>query len=564
MIKKILTIIGAVISVLVVGLYFTYDYWLEKKLKSHLSEIINKEPSNLYKYSFENLNIHLMEGSVDLNGITIIPTVAGYDSLAKEANGIRFLVRINMEKIEMNGFEITEFLTTGIITIKSLIVSEPKLEYLFHPRKIKTRNSLPLNSLFTDKFKEANLGQLLIKDASIIILDNTKSVPAIKINHLTFELSKAHIDSITILRFSPFDYEDIKVTAGGINIDATEDFSIESDSLIFSAINESISIRNFQLKPKFNQKNFANKYAVQKQWFAIKLGGLVLKQIDFNEFLNSGKVKIGKVEILSPNIALYKDKSKPLPPFKKKLLPATAIKSIPWVIDIDTISIKDGYVTINETSPLTGADSRLTFDELNGVLYNFSNSEDVKQKTKMRLSVSTMVMGKAKTSMNIVFDLGSKIDQFKVTGTIGKVEGAIFNSVLEPMMGVKVTSGTMNKIDFSFTSNDTLSTGTLDADYKGIKIEVLNTDSTKQRKKGFMSLAANTVVKSNNSRTQGNYIQGIINAPRVLDKDVWPYLWHSIQSGLISTLAPITNSKDARLQQKAVRKELRKKRKDKK
>jgi len=561
MIKKILAIIGVVISVVAVGVYFSYDYWLEKELKYQLSEIINKKPSNLYEYSFNKLNIHLMDGSVDLIGISIIPTSAGYDSLNKETNGIRFLVRINMDKIEMNGFEITEFLTTGVITVESLIVSEPKFEYIFHPRKKQTKHSSPLNTLFTDKFKEANLGQLLIKDASVSILDNTKSAPAININNLTFELTKAHIDSITMLRFSPFDYEDIKITAGGISIDASKDFSVESDSLIFSAINESIAIRNFQLKPKFSQKNFTKRYAFQKQWFAIKLSKLVLKRIDFNEFIKSGTVNIGKIEILSPNVALYKDKSRPLAPFKKKLLPATAIKSIPWTIGIDTILIKDGYIAINETSSLTGSDSHLTFEELNGLLNNFSNSEDVNQMNKMSLNVSTMVMGKAQTSLNIVFDLSSKIDQFKVNGTIGKVEGAIFNSVLEPMMGVKVTSGTMNKIDFTFTSNDTLSTGTLDANYDGIKIEVLNTDTTKHRKKGFMSLAANTVVKSNNNRTQGNYMQGIINTSRVLDKDMWPYLWHSIQSGLVSTLVPITNSKEIKQKQKVARKNLRKQKK---
>ena len=77
-----------------------------------------------------------------------------------------------------------------------------------------------------------------------------------------------------------------------------------------------------------------------------------------------------------------------------------------------------------------------------------------------------------------------------------------------------------------------------------------------------MSFAANTAIKSNNSKLKGNYIEGIINTPRVLEKDMFPYLWHSIQSGLVSTLVPMTNTKDAKAQQKETRKELRNEKKE--
>ena len=77
-----------------------------------------------------------------------------------------------------------------------------------------------------------------------------------------------------------------------------------------------------------------------------------------------------------------------------------------------------------------------------------------------------------------------------------------------------------------------------------------------------MTFAANTAIKSNNSKDQGGYLQGIINTPRVQEKDVWPYLWHSIQAGLVSTLAPFTNTKEAKQQQKIVKQELRKEKKE--
>jgi len=54
-----------------------------------------------------------------------------------------------------------------------------------------------------------------------------------------------------------------------------------------------------------------------------------------------------------------------------------------------------------------------------------------------------------------------------------------------------------------------------------------------------MSLAANTVIKSNNRKeNQKNYTLGIIKAQRIQDKNIFPFLWHSVQSGIIYTMAP--------------------------
>ena len=559
--KTILKILAGIIVGLAVIVYFSYDYWLEKKLKYQLSEIINKDPNSLYEYSFSKLNIHLMEGSVDLKGIKIRPTETAYDSLANEENGVRFLLNLNMEEIKLKGFEITKFLTTGIISAESLTITEPVFDYFFHPRKKKANSTLPLNSIFSDKFVEANLGVFSIENAQIKIIDQTRSGPAILIHHMDFELTKAHINSTTLQRFSPFDYEDIKIVAAGINIDASENFSIKSDSLRFRVKDETILIKNFQVNPKLGQKRFANKYQVQKQWFAITLDELVLNQIDFDSFVESGLVDIGKIELKSPNIGLYKDKSKPPPPFKRKLLPASAIKTIPWALSIDTVVITNGFVTINETSALTSKDSHLTLNKLNATVYNFTNDSGSKKNNPiMELNAASQVMGVAATQINMKFDLNSKIDEFSVHGSVGSVSGKTFNPVLEPMMAIRVTAGMVNHIEFSFTAMDTLSRGTLDADYKGMKLEVFKADSTakKHHKQGLLSFAANTVVKSNNNKGRTNYIQGVIKSERVQEKDVWPYLWHSIQSGLVSTLVPVTNKKDAKQQQKQFRKDLRK------
>jgi hypothetical protein len=558
MVKKILKILGVVLAVLFAGIYFSYDYWLEKELKYRLSEIINKDPNGLYQYSFSKLNINLMDGSVDLKGIIILPAESAFDSLMSETNQLRFLLQLEMDEIQLNGFEITEFMKTGDIIVESLIISEPNFEYFFHPGKKQAKHAMPLSNVFSKNFKTAELGKFLINSAEIRIVDQTKSGPTTTIHQLNIEFSEARVDSNTLQSYLPFEHENLSINAAGLSIDAGKLFSITSDSLFFKVEDNSFGLTNFQINPKYSQENFTKLYDEQKQWFAIKLDSLILNHINIDTFVHTGHIEVGKVEVITPNIALYKDKSKSPPPFKKKLLPASAIKSIPWILEIDSVSIRNGYVSINETSGLTGQDSHLTFNELNGLLTNFNNDTSGREEsTIMALNATTLVQNKALTAISIQFDLESPHDEFSVQGSVGSVVGSTFNPVLEPMMGVKVTGGIINSLEFSFTANDSISTGTLDMDYEKIKLEILNAKSDKKTKKGFMTFAANTAIKSNNRIEKSTYLQGVIITTRVQEKDVWPYIWHSIQAGLVSTLAPFTNSKEEKQQQKEVRKEMR-------
>lgn len=563
MIKKVFITLGAIVSILFIGLYFSYDYWLEKELKFQLSEIISKDPNSLYKYRFDKLNIDLLDGSVDVSGISIEPRERGYDSLLSDNSSVRFLLKLHLNEIELLEFEIREFLRTGRIIVQEIRLDQPTFAYYFNPSKPKKKEQkMPLSEVFSEKFKSANIKKLHIIDGRLEIDNFLTQDPAFLINYFDVDLHEAYMDPKTLENVAPIDYEEIRFVAGSISADISENFSIVSDSLHFDANDESFIIRDFQVKPKYSQQAWASMQDVQKQWFALALGSVSLRKINIEHFVNSGELKVGRIRIREPNIALYKDKSKPEPPFKKKFLPASAISSIPIKLHVDSIQIINGYIAIQETSKLTGLDSHISFYNLDGVLTNFTNLPSTeRQSAIMELNASTMMYQKAPINLNMKFDLDSPIDQFTARGQVGSVDMKTFNPVLEPMMAVKVLDGKLSKVAFEFKAMDTLSTGTLDMTYNNAKIEVFNPENIEEKnKKGFLSFAANTIIKTNNDPSKTGYTQGVIHTERVLNKDVWPYLWHSVQSGIISTLAPIMTSKEVRQQQKVNRQQLKKER----
>jgi hypothetical protein len=180
---------------------------------------------------------------------------------------------------------------------------------------------------------------------------------------------------------------------------------------------------------------------------------------------------------------------------------------------------------------------------LSAQVYGFSNNP-IKLASHKYLSVyaQTKVMNAAKVDFKAQFDLRSQTDWHTISATVGPVKMEVFNNVLEPMMSVVVKSGKILSLDYRYTATDTEANGILDFEYENVKLDVLSTND-QSKKQGFISLAANTVIKSQNSKLNSkNYSQGIIKTKREQNKNIFPYLWHSVQSGIIYIMAPALSS----------------------
>jgi hypothetical protein len=556
--KSLVIVFGILVAILAIA-YFQFDSFVERAVRNKLTFLINQSPDKLYEYEFDNLNINLIDGSLTLHKVGLIPTQHAIDSVKSAGSSLRAIMAFRVDKIEMNGFEIRKFLNTGDLQIEDLLILRPEFKLLVNPdKKIKaTKKAGTFDEILTDKFTVAELNSFNIINATFSVANIKYDTNPLIIDSINFVLKNARADQETIEKFIPFEFSDFSFTSTGIHMDFSSDFTIESDKLEIDAALDFVKIFNFQIRPKLNFKAFSARYNMQKQWFALVVDELHLHRFNLDQLYTKGDLLVEKLEIFKANAALYKDKSKPAPPFKVKPLPATIIRNIPFKIDIDSVIIENAMITINEKSGLTGKISNLTFSQLNAVMVGFSNdSLHLSENPVMSCDVSTNVMNQAKVQMRLAFNLLSDSDEFTVSGQVDSVKAGIFNEVLVQMMAVEVKSGDIHRMDFEFIAMDTISKGTLDMEYNNVKIDILNPDLDKTKKQGFRSLAANTVIKTHNRKTKPTYAQGVINVARVREKDVFPYLWHSIQSGLVSTLVPVTNKKEAKQQQKQARKKL--------
>lgn len=555
---KALKIIGVVILVIAVGVYFTSDFFIEKKLRIELSKLVKKDSLGLYAYDFSKLNLNLVEGSVKLKGVKVYPTARAMDSIKSLNNKVRVLVEASCDEIKMEGFQTQFFLKTGKIAIDKFVINEPKFTYYFNNKKKGSESSISLDYILSDYFTQASLDEFIIKDASITVHNVESNKDLILFKGFKFNLTNAFMDSETIKRFSPFNYDNIEFSAKTLYLDLSEDFTVSTQNLYFNAERNTTTLSELKVSPKYSQKAFSKKYTIQKEWVALTLNELQITNIDFEKLIEEGNVQVGRLNLEKANLGLYKDKTKPEPPFKKKLLPVSVIKQVPFSFSIDTVVVNNSIITINEKSALSEKVGELSINALNVSLLNLTNDSTriTNGQGTMFVNAQAMIMNSAPTTFQATFDLNSSVDQHFVKASVGKTDATVFNKVLEPMMLIKVKSGEIEHIDLSYSGDDSACQGTIDFEYKDFKIDIYNSEDH-SKKQGLLSLAANTVIKSTNLKENDNsYTQGVIKAERLQNKSIYPYIWHAVQSGIVYTMVPALSK--IKKDEKAARKEARK------
>ncbi|MEM9328914.1 MAG: hypothetical protein AAGA85_24835 [Bacteroidota bacterium] len=549
--KKVILIIALGALILGTIVHFYVDKVIEDQLSKAISDVLEKDDETPYAFSLSSVNANLWEGSITFRGLSILPKEAMLAQLASDTSSLRMLVGMQFESLSMEGFEIRKFIATRNIEVRELALMSPVFRYHFHARKSENVHAeMPLELIFNDNFKKATIGSFVIEDAQIQIIDRSSAGPELNILDFDLDVKEAYLDLETMKSFIPFTYRTIEADAEGIDIDVSKDFYIRSDELFVDVDNQSIYLDNFQINPKYDQEHFSNQYGVQKQWFAMTVDSMVVNDVAYGNFVKSAKIDIGHIDLHRPNVLLYKDKTKPPPPYQEKMLPASLLRSIGLGIEIDRIDVHNGILSIEEK-----------FHE--GVKYGTTRFEDMQVTmegiTTGRLARDTLrtqgqakIMGQTQVELEMKFDLTSENDAFLASGHCSELNPELMNSILGPSLGLQFKQGAISELSFQFEADNDQSRGTLDMEYQQLKVNLQKPEKLDQKSnKFFLTAAANTIIRSNNVKGKKNYRQGQISRIRRKEKDVFPFLWHSVQSGIVSTLSPALEKQMTKAQQTA-------------
>lgn len=507
--NKILIILSSILVFIAIVLAVLQLY--AKKYATDL--ITEKIPSN-YTLKYSDLEINIALGNIILHDVVL--NVKDKEALQNYAN-------LKTESLELNGIGYWDLVFNETLSIKDILLQNPKLHY--YPYKRKASKKIE-NDIKNKGIQTLNIRKIAIEKGSLHVMrKNTDSIKmALSSFNLTILGSQIDLKSTDKM---PLVYDSYQLDAQKIAVDNSDFDRLKVDSL--SANDETVTLTNFQIIPKYSKKELSTHLKKERDYISLKIPQIIVEKLNFDLDKPQLGITATSVAILKPNIEIYRDKLI-ADDLDVKPLYSKSLRDLSFDIFINQIKIKKGYISYAELVEPDKKEGKLFFSEVDATLYEISNLKNAK---KTEIKVQSKLMGIAPLTLNWSFDVNNTADEFSVTGSVSNLEAHGLNPFFKPNLNA-LAEGTLQQMYFSFYGNNTKSQGEMKMKYEDFNFKILRKNSNKINK--FLTAVGNIFVRSHSKADPKDFRFGDIEAERDVTKSFFNYLWMNVKSGVVSTL----------------------------
>lgn len=455
------------------------------------------------------------------------------------------LIDLLLPHTRVTGLNVKQLNKSKKLILDTLHLDNPQVVYHFAPDSLQAQRKpghislghLSINNAEVAVLKQdLNLGDTLKMSNSNLVLDNLNISPDQKVSSLA--------DLFENLQFS------------GSNLYYHLPDSLFAISLKDFTLNETertISLNKLALVPLYNKGEFQSKISYQKDWFDAVIPRIDLINIDLDTLIFHRTVNIQEISLSSPYLDTHRDKRLPMPQEVYKPLPQQALRQLPIAIHIDSITLRDAYVSHTEFAPKGEYPGKIYFRNLKGSLTNVTNRP--KDDPYMHLRVTGTLMETGELMVSSSYHLTDSSNTFTYMGEVTSMDLTELNEFLEPTAFVKVRDGHNERITFNFEADEDYAVGKMKFYYDDLKIGVLDQESydTKGFGSSIKSFFANTFVVNTRNPHFLFVRNGDIFHERDHNKSIFNYWAKSVLSGVISSIGAKNTRKEIRQQNDEIR-----------
>jgi len=488
--------------------------WIAKKLEVTLNE------KNLnYLVRINKVHISVISSGIELDTISIT-------SGGNQNHGIN--IKGTISSVKIKGFNIVKAILNKKIAIRSITIANSRIEGILPEKK----ESVSVVVLPIDIKIER-----IIFDKTNVSLSNNRNSLFYSLNEGVIKVYGIHFfkqDTLSIRKIKKFDFKATKFSyTGADSMNSYASLGIDYSSKFNLLKADSVSIH-----PDFTDYDFTSRYEFQKDRIEAGINKVSLHNFNAPEYLSSGMLYCSYSEIGNLEMNVFRDKRKEFRHINKPTF-QDMIYSYPGYLRLDSISILSGNITYKEHAEKAHDQGYIEFSKINAMILNITNDTIYRtNKAFFELRCNALLMGKGKITILLKSKIFESQNTFSVKGTLSDMEISEMNPYLGNSAFVYATSGKIDKIDFSFTANNTESKGSMTMIYNGLDLAFKNknTDDTTAFKERLISVIANIKVIDSNPLPGNELRIGAINCERDPERYLFNYCARSILSGIKSSL----------------------------
>lgn len=444
------------------------------------------------------------------------------------------------EGVSINGLSVWPAVFSKKISIKTITIDTLMLDISRTSsdgnsesgyQKILVSVRQKINSLAVDEFSIASLN-LSYKNAARPLR------PLWRIEELQFSAKGFLIDSSTRDdNDRMFLFTDFQLTIPKWKIDLPQTpYQLHLGELAVNSRHKEVSIGQLKLTPRISRADYVRQDRQNKALIDLVLRSFTISGVDFLQLSKSGKLIAETANIDKGTLELFKDKR-----FQKETVskigqsPAQQLMQIPICFSIPHIKISDFNLSYQEIGEKYGRQGRIDFNAIHGSLANVTNDTTVLRKKPLLVAdLRGRIYGQGELQALFKFNLLSPKGAYSYRGSLSLMSMLHFNSILTPLLNIRVTSGSLRHAAFDIQADEWNSRGTMDFKYHGFGLEILNKPSKGGGKKAIVSFFANKfIINDSNPDANERYRRAEIAQQRVAEHPFFKSIWKTLLEGIM-------------------------------
>ena len=599
--RRILFWSMAIIIVILSAATFYVSHNLNRLISEAIMKGFNSNViSDVYELKFEKLRVNIFTGNIRVLNVELQPREVPLHQYPY----INSSFSLKTSKIALVDVKLLDLVKTGKLELKRIEIIKPDIEvrlngekYILLPFKdtLAAKSNAPksskkfLNSFLLNEFKlvdasfhiintnkgrefkvqklNISLNELNLGQQSGLDLYAFKNV-GLRIGEFSGKMNKGGIKSLRLKDFNlnvtaleirktidtlVFTYGDFSTGLKNLDINTADSiFNISMQSFDLSYAKKSIDLRKIEFKPNISQAALLKRERFQKAQFAVSVGSLDIKNINFDTLVYHRKLFVDEININKVMVSLFKDKMKPVDKNKFPQYLGQKITAIPIPLMIKQVKVKEASLA-NLERKVDGKYAKVNITRGSLEAKNITN---LPSKDMLTLKLSGFVENKAPINLTAAFSY--QIPQFSINCKVGTFNLSDLNQLLAAYTPATIKKGTVDEITFSGVVNRTTATGTMEFLYHNLDIDLKLSD--KKWQNSVVGFAANTYLTANNPPSADMPPKVVhYEAVRDLNKGGFNPIIRSFLSGMKETMMMSKENKKAyKEEKKAFKKEKKK------
>ncbi len=527
-------IIAGIISVIAVGIamFILLGRYTDRVIDPYVRSLLEHTRPMGHKIDYKRIRVNLLQRHIVIKQVRLFP-----DS-SLTPNDLR--IQVNVKDIELQGFSLREMLFHRKLVIGDLLIEDPEViitlpdEAAEVVREVREKDEKPKEEV--PLLNQIVLNRIVLSGGSFMMQHkNLVLARSAEINLLAHSIALARDNQSEPIGFT---YGEVLVELNDIGVyseTALYDISLGSFSLAKS--DSTVILEDFKMIPKYDKQEFSGKLEFQNDRFDLNIGVITIGRVGIERFLYGGPLEIGLISIDSLRADIYRDKNVPFDFNRYPVFYNESFLKLSVPVTIDSILIDESRIVYGELAEGRSEAGTIALEDFRMQSYDLTNiTEGDSLIHAMELHVQAKVMGEGNLNVKLTMQLEGDLRDIRCQGSVGAMNLAPLNNMLEPSINIKFNGGRVDRMTFDFNGNDRSSYGWMEFLYKDLNVELLKKDSEKQW--GFISNLANAVAVSNNPH-EGKEIKIVeIGYERDKNKGIINYIWKTIQSGMVRTILP--------------------------